>query len=181
MRLLPGAAHFQVDELPAYAPGGAGEHLYVRIEKENANTDDVAEALARAMGRPLRDVGYAGRKDRAAIARQWFSVRLGAEADLAKLAAPAAGRLAVLEVGRHRNKLRLGHLAGNRFRLGLGGSDAAALAALRDALAQLTLCGVENRFGAQRFGEGGANLALARAWGSGDAARAAALCVDPSG
>jgi len=181
MRLLPGAAHFQVTELPAYPPSGAGEHLYVRVEKENANSDDVAFALARATRRPARDVGYAGRKDRSAIARQWFSIRLAAEADLAKLAAPAGGRLAVLEVGRHRNKLRLGHLAGNRFRLGLAGGDAAALAALRAALDRLTQCGVENRFGAQRFGDRGANLAVARAWGSGDAARAAALCIDPAG
>jgi len=182
MRLLPGAAHFQVSELPAYLPGGAGEHLYALVEKENANTDDVAFALARATGRPARDVGYAGRKDRAAIARQWFSVRLGAEADLAKLAAPPGARLAVLEVGRHRNKLRLGHLAGNRFRLALAGAaDAVALDALRAELDRLTRCGVENRFGAQRFGEARTNLAVARAWASGDAARAAALCVDPAG
>jgi tRNA pseudouridine13 synthase len=182
MRLLPGAAHFQVTEIPAYPPSGAGEHLYVRIEKENANTDDVALALARACGRPARDVGYAGRKDRSAIARQWFSVRLGAEADLARLAAPAGARLVVLELGRHRNKLRLGHLAGNRFRLGLAGADRAeAVSELRAALERLTLHGVENRFGAQRFGQGAANLALARAWASGDAARAAALCVDPAG
>jgi tRNA pseudouridine13 synthase len=182
MRLLPGAAHFQVTELPAYAPEGAGEHLYVLVEKEGLDTDDVADALARATGRPARDVGYAGRKDRTAIARQWLSVRLGKEADLAKLSAPAGARLEVLEVGRHRNKLRLGHLDGNRFRLGLAGAgEGTAAADLREALARLTRFGVENRFGPQRFGSGGANLAVARAWASGDAARAAALCVDPSG
>ncbi|MFI5317402.1 MAG: tRNA pseudouridine(13) synthase TruD, partial [Myxococcota bacterium] len=121
MRLLPGAAHFQVTELPAYEPSGAGEHLYVLVEKEGVNSDDVGEALVRATGRERRDVGYAGRKDRAAIARQWFSVRLADETSLARLAAPAGGRIDVLQVARHRNKLRLGHLHGNRFRLGLAG------------------------------------------------------------
>src|SRR5215831_18665006 len=85
MRLLPGAVHFQVTELPAYAAEGAGEHLYVLVEKEGVNTDEVADALARALRRPARDVGWAGRKDRVAIARQWFSVRLGEETGLAKL------------------------------------------------------------------------------------------------
>jgi tRNA pseudouridine13 synthase len=182
MRLRLGAAHFVVDELPAYPPGGAGEHLYVRIEKEGLNTDDVAEALARAMRRSVREVGYAGRKDRAAIARQWFSVQLGDEAGLASLAAPGSGRIEVLEVSRHRNKLRLGHLRGNRFRLGLEGADEpGAAAALGAGLARLSQDGVANRFGPQRFGSGGVNVAIARAWAAGDVARAAALCVDPVG
>ena len=181
MRLLPGAAHFQVTELAAYEPCGAGEHLYVRVEKEGVNSDDVVEALLRATGRARSDVGYAGRKDRLAIARQWFSVRLGDEASLAKLSAPAGGRVEVLEVSRHRNKLRLGHLHGNRFRLGLSGAEGEAeLEELRESLERLARFGLENRFGAQRFGHGGANLAVARAWASGDPARAAALCVDPS-
>ncbi|MFI5317811.1 MAG: tRNA pseudouridine(13) synthase TruD, partial [Myxococcota bacterium] len=104
------------------------------------------------------------------------------ETSLARLAAPAGGRIDVLQVARHRNKLRLGHLHGNRFRLGLaGGSDSLALGALRESLERLSRSGVENRFGAQRFGIGGANLAVARAWASGDPARAAELCVDSSG
>ena len=183
MRLRAGAAHFRVEELPAYEPGGAGEHLYVLVEKEGLNTDDVAEALARATGRALREVGYAGRKDRIAIARQWFSVQLGEEAGLARLRAPGGGgRLEVLEVSRHRNKLRLGHLRGNRFRLGLEGADEPGAAArLAAALERLSLHGVANRFGEQRFGAGGVNLAIARAWAAGDVARAAAFCVDPAG
>src|SRR5258706_1226620 len=182
MRLLPGAAHFQVTELAAYEPDGAGEHLYVFVEKEGVNSDDVVDALLRATGRARRDVGYAGRKDRIAIARQWFSVRLAEEASLGKLSAPAGGRIEVLRVSRHRNKLRLGHLLGNRFRLGLeGAEDPAALAALQESLERLERVGVETRCGAQRFGHDGANLAVARAWANGEAARAAALCVDPSG
>jgi tRNA pseudouridine13 synthase len=181
MRLLPGAEHFRVTELPAYEPEGAGEHLFVEIEKEGLNSDDVLEALARATGRPRRDVGYAGRKDRTSVARQWFSVRLGEEKSLARLAAPSGGRLEVLAVSRHRNKLRLGHLEGNRFRLALGDIDASARARLCESLGRLAHAGIENRFGAQRFGAGGVNLEIARAWASGDAPRAAALCVDPGG
>ena len=120
MRLLPGPEHFRVEELPAYAPCGSGEHLYVWVEKEDLSSDEVAERLRALTNRPAVDVGYAGRKDRQAIARQWFSLRLADEAALADAGARLPrGRLAILGVARHRNKLRLGHLRGNRFALAL--------------------------------------------------------------
>lgn len=178
LRLLPGSTNFQVIEDPAYLPNGSGEHLYVDIEKEGLTTDQVAEALAKACGKKERDVGYAGRKDRHAITRQWFSVHFGDEAKLATLSERLPhGRVQVHGVSRHANKLRLGHLAGNRFVLGLGG-DATGLA---QRLTKLAHEGIRNRFGAQRFGVHGANLVVAKAWGAGDVETAVAHIVDPSG
>jgi len=179
-RLLPGAAHFVVIEDPAYAPTGEGEHLYVQIEKEGLNTDQVAEALAKACGKRAMDVGYAGRKDRHAVAQQWFSIHFGDEAQLAGLGEHLRGdgRATVLAVSRHRNKLRLGHLAGNRFRLGIADADPALVGA---GLDRLVRDGIRHRFGPQRFGVGGATLRLACAWGPGDLGAAVAAIVDPTG
>ncbi len=178
-RLRAGCAHFRVDEIPAYAPCGTGEHLYVRIEKEDLTTDVVVAAVARACGVPRHAVGAAGRKDRRGITRQWLSVHGGDPARLTDLRLPAGGRVEVLEVARHRNKLRTGHLLGNRFALGIDGvADPAGLAARLTALAH---AGIRNRFGGQRFGVHGAGLAAALAWGRGDAAAAVALAVDPTG
>jgi tRNA pseudouridine13 synthase len=180
VRLLPGASHFRVEELPAYAPSGSGEHLYVFVEKEDLSSDEAAERLRAAMGRPAVDVGYAGRKDRHGVTRQWLSVRLGDEAKLADLGARLPrGRLRVLEVARDRNKLRPGHLLGNRFELGLDVSGEAA--ELEKRLADLARDGVLNRFGAQRFGIGGSSVAAARALGRGDVAAAIEILIDPSG
>jgi tRNA pseudouridine13 synthase len=177
-RLLPGSGHFQVVEEPAYLPAGTGEHLYVDIEKEGLTTDQVAEALAKACGKRERDVGYAGRKDRHAVTRQWFSVHFGDEAGLATLAERLPnGRVLVHGVSRHANKLRIGHLASNRFVLGLGG-DTGGLDA---GLAELARTGIRNLYGSQRFGIHGATLALARAWGAGDHQGAVARCIDPTG
>ena len=168
VRLRPGAAHFRVVELPAYEPCGAGEHLYVEVEKENLTTEALASALARACGRRPRDVGYAGRKDRHAVARQWFSVHFGREEALARVELPRGARLEVLRASRHRNKLRPGHLRGNRFDLGLSGLDGEPAArAFRARIAERLERGVPNRFGAQRFGSGGENLRVARAWAEG--------------
>jgi tRNA pseudouridine13 synthase len=179
-RLLPGAQNFHVVEEPAYAPSGSGEHLYVEIEKEGLTSDEVAVALARACGVKAMDVGFAGRKDRHAITRQWLSVRGGKDEHLAALKGVfAKGRLDVLQVSRHGNKIRVGHLRGNHFRLGLG--DVADPTQLQAALDALARHGVANRFGPQRFGFGGVNRLIASAWGAGDHAAAVALIVDPSG
>ncbi len=175
--LLAGAANFVVTEDPAYEPVGDGEHLYLELEKEGVTTDAVAEALAKACGKRPSDVGYAGRKDRHAIARQWFSVHFGDEARLANLAEHLRhGRVAVLRTSRHRNKIRLGHLAGNRFRLRLGGTS--DWEPVRGALARLAHEGIRNRFGIQRFGRNQATLRCARTWGAGDWRAAVAAIID---
>jgi tRNA pseudouridine13 synthase len=172
-----------VIEEPSYAPSGSGEHLYVEIEKEGLTTEAVVELMSRSLGCRRMDIGFAGRKDRHAITRQWFSILAGDESRLAQLPGLAGrGRIAVLNVGRHGNKLRLGHLSGNRFRLAIGGlGDPAELERVSAALARLAHEGIRNRFGEQRFGIGGSTLATAKAWGAGDLAGAVARIIDPSG
>jgi tRNA pseudouridine13 synthase len=73
----------------------------------------------------------------------------------------------LLEASRHDNKLRTGHLAGNRFAIRLVGAEVevALLTARAEALCSaLTQTGLLNFFGAQRFGIGGQNLARALSW-----------------
>lgn len=166
-RLLPGAEHFIVREDPAYEPTGSGEHLYLHLEKEGHTTDTLALALAKVFRVKTHSVGYAGRKDRHAITRQWFSVHTPADLEESRLQdlLPPGGRCTVLAVSRHRNKLRLGHLRGNRFDLGivgLGEDD------LRRRCADLHHHGLINRFGAQRFGHGQATLRMVFPWDQGD-------------
>ena len=44
----PELEDFLVDELPAYAPSGSGDHWYVLVKKRGMNTRDAALAIARA-------------------------------------------------------------------------------------------------------------------------------------
>lgn len=175
--LLPGAEHFRVDELPAYEPSGSGEHLYVLVEKRGATSDQLIGALARACGRKRRDVGSAGRKDRHAITTQWFSIHFGDPAGLEELddLLPEAASARVLQVERHGNKLRTGHLRGNRFSLAIDAGDSDLTA----AIASVQQHGLINRFGVQRFGLDGANLRIARALGRGEDAEALRWLIDP--
>lgn len=150
---------FRVEELPAYRPSGEGEHLYVRFEKTGLGTPEAVRRIAVALGVEPRDAGYAGLKDTHAVTTQWASF---AGADPDDLRAPIEG-VRVLETGRHGNKLRTGHLEGNRFVLTLVGSPE-TLEPARGTLAILAARGVPNYFGEQRFGRGGQNIEAARRW-----------------
>jgi tRNA pseudouridine13 synthase len=145
---------FRVDEIPLYPASGAGGHTFVRVEKRLLTTEQVARALARAAGVRPRDVGYAGRKDRVAVATQWLSVP-GLEPERAS--AIEREGLRVLETRRHPHKLRTGQLRANRFAVAVRGADSAALEAAEARLAVLLRVGMPNRFGAQRFGRDGGN------------------------
>ncbi|MFG6446788.1 tRNA pseudouridine(13) synthase TruD [Roseateles sp. BYS180W] len=152
---------FVVTELPLQLPSGEGEHIWLDIEKNGANTAFVAQQLAEAAGVQERDVGYAGLKDRYAITRQWFSIYFpkGDTPDLTQLQHP---EFKVLGQSRHVKKLRPGDLQGNRFRIVLRdvAGDRAAIEANLQAIAAQ---GVPNYFGAQRFGFEGGNVEQGRA------------------
>jgi tRNA pseudouridine13 synthase len=149
---------FLVEEVPAYLPSGAGEHLYLWIEKRGLSTSEAVKTIARALGVSDRDVGYAGQKDRKAITRQWISVHT-------KSAAPTSDdpNLQILEASRHGNKLRLGHTKGNRFTLTVRGTAPDAAARAQATLAHLAAHGLANFYGVQRFGRKGDNAALGAA------------------
>lgn len=148
---------FRVDEVPAYLPSGAGSHLYLRVEKRGRTTRDVVRELSRALGVAERDAGYAGLKDRDAVTTQWLSFPIASDPETSSL--EAAG-LRVLEVSRHANKLRPGHVRANRFSLAVRGGDLARARAAAEALAAR---GLPNFFGPQRFGVEGRNAAVGRA------------------
>ncbi len=155
------AADFVVEERLGFEPDGGAAHFLVRVEKENANTLHVARALAASIGRPLEEIGFAGMKDRRAIARQWFSVPAikGSEPTVEL----AGDGFHVLAVYPHSRKLRRGALAANRFciRVRELAGDAELLAA---RFALIGANGFPNYFGAQRFGVDCANLVRVQHW-----------------
>jgi tRNA pseudouridine13 synthase len=150
---------FVVEEDLGFGPAGQGQHLLVKVRKRNANTQWVARELAKIAGCRPFEVGFAGLKDRHAIAVQWFSVpRPRTEVNWL---AVRGEDFAVLEAHPHNRKLPRGALAGNRFSVRIrapDGDGAHLSAALAPRLAEIARRGVPNYFGPQRFGRDGANL-----------------------
>ena len=146
---------FQVEELPLYAPAGEGGHTFVRIEKRLRTTEEVVRDLARAAGVRSAEVGYAGRKDRMAIATQWLSVPGLDPSDALAISLPG---VRILEAALHPHKLRTGQLRANRFSCLLRDLEDARCDLVRARLGDAEERGLPNRFGAQRFGRNGDNV-----------------------
>lgn len=151
-------ADFVVEEVPAYLPCGEGQHIYLWVEKRDCSGGDLIRRLAAVLGIDPGDVGYAGTKDRRAIARQWISVPERCERTLQAITELEGIR--ILAKTRHKNKLRLGHLRGNRFWILLRGADPNLARPLAETASILEKTGFPNFYGVQRFGEKGESILL---------------------
>jgi len=140
---------FLVEEIPAYQLSGQGEHCYAVIEKRGITTLEALRRIAKALGVQERDIGYAGMKDAVGVTRQSVSIPRVAPETVLSLQIPG---IKVLSALLHGNKLRLGHLRGNRFEIRVRGVAAGAAGNAKAALKILAVRGVPNRFGSQRYG-----------------------------
>lgn len=167
-------ADFVVEEIPAYQPCGDGEHLFLWIEKTNFPADELGRHLATALGIAPRELGTAGLKDTHAVTRQFVSVPRRVES---RLHAIDTEGIRLLNATPHQNKLRTGHLRGNRFQVlvrdvvgwsaagGLpdqkaDGQECPSYNAALTIAERLRQTGVPNYYGSQRFGNKNSTLKL---------------------
>ncbi len=152
---------FIVDEQIGFSPDGEGNHAWLHIRKRNTNTEWLARELASLADVPIREVGYAGLKDRHALTSQYFTVNLSGknEPDWSQL---VSENITVLEVDRHGRKLKRGSLRENHFVLTLRDLQGEC-GDLEQRLQRIAADGVPNYFGEQRFGHDFGNLAMAAA------------------
>jgi tRNA pseudouridine13 synthase len=148
---------FVVEEVPAYTPSGEGEHTFFAIEKRGVPTMAVVRDVAQQLDVPARDIGTAGWKDAGAIAQQTLSVL---HVPPEKIMALELRQARVLWAKRHTNKLRTGHLRGNRFTIRIRDVHADATARSHTILETLKQRGVPNGYGRQRFGNHGDNAEI---------------------
>jgi tRNA pseudouridine13 synthase len=156
---------FVVDEVPLYEFSGRGTHTYFCVEKAGLSTVGAAQDIARALGMQARDVGFAGLKDARAVTRQWFSIE---HLEPERLRALDIPRIRILDITRHTNKLKQGHLKENRFQIRVRETHTHRAGELRAGLERLAEHGVPNYFGRQRFGGRGDTWVLGRAILKGD-------------
>ncbi len=151
---------FQVFEDLGFEPDGSGEHVLLQIQKRDANTEWVSRKLAKFAEVPVRDISYAGLKDRFAITTQWFSVRLAGKVN-PDWDAFSDDETRVLQWGLHERKLKRGSLKNNHFTVVLRELQGDKVE-LEQRLQQISENGVPNYFTEQRFGRDGQNIKMAR-------------------
>lgn len=157
--------HFIVEEVPLYDPIGEGQHLYVNLTKEELTTREVQRRLAMIFHLPTSEISFAGMKDKHARTTQTFSLNVGYVDE--QFVADAPERIQtqlpvqVHWAKLHRNKLKIGHLLGNRFTIVISDLAMPVDAALVQAQAvidSIKARGVPNYYGPQRLGQQGSNV-----------------------
>ena len=147
---------FIVDEELSFTPDGEGENIFLRIEKRGLNTEQVAKQLARFSNVKLMDVGYAGLKDKNAVTRQWFSIRIPGKTEL-DWSSLNNEQINIIEINRNRKKLRRGVIKQNRFEIIVQEFNG-DFAELETVAKSISVNGVPNYFGDQRFGNNCGNI-----------------------
>ena len=119
---------FVVEEIPLYEPLGTGKHLYVNITKKGETTKEIVGKIRSAFNLNETDIGVAGLKDKFSVSTQTLSIsldRIKVSDEEIKEKINTITR--VNWVKRHNNKLRPGHLIGNRFKILIRGVDKDAM------------------------------------------------------
>ncbi len=145
MKLKESPEDFLVEEIPI--DFSDGEYLIVRVKKRLLNTEDAAQILARRLGLPRKNIGYAGAKDKVAVTTQYFSLK-GVSQE--KISDFFHEQIDIEVIGNYNQPLSLGDLLGNRFII--------VVRELKKPLAKKEK--IKNYFGEQRFGEN--NVAVGR-------------------
>ena len=156
-RIKQSPEDFEVEEIPAYEPSGQGDFLYLWIEKRDMGAEYFLRQVAQRLEINPGDVGSAGMKDRHAVTRQMISVPASVESRVKQIEGDG---IRILGVHRHSNKLRSGHLRGNRFRILVRDVSPNASEMLTPLVDRIRRLGLPNFYGPQRFGRDGETAQL---------------------
>jgi tRNA pseudouridine13 synthase len=145
---------FTVEEIPLYTFSGEGEHLVLKVRKKELTTWEMLDIISGYIGIRRRDIGYAGLKDKHAMTIQYISLPVKFSEELDSF---THDKIKILETTRHNNKIRVGHLKGNRFHIRMKKVLGVQKDKLDSVLGWIKANGVPNYFGGQRFGTDGNN------------------------
>ena len=151
----PTSRDFIVDEIPLYEFTGEGEHLILHVRKKDMTTWEMVSAIAKYCKIKQRDIGYAGLKDKNAMTMQYISLLAKDNEEILKTF--NHDKIKILGTYRHNNKIRVGHLKGNHFKVRLKKVLGVQKDKLDSVLKWVKANGVPNYFGTQRFGNQGDN------------------------
>ncbi|MDD2382640.1 MAG: tRNA pseudouridine(13) synthase TruD [Sulfurospirillaceae bacterium] len=148
------SSDFVVNEIPLYPFSGEGEHLVLHVRKKDLTTWDMVQYISEVTGAKVRDIGYAGLKDKDGMTTQYISLHKSFEPKLANF---SHEKIKILDKIYHNNKIRTGHLKGNRFFIRLKKVNPVDAMKLKNGLKKIKEEGFPNFFGYQRFGITGKN------------------------
>ncbi len=151
---------FVVEEVPLYEFSGEGEHLILKVRKKGLTTWDMLKIFSERVGIKLKDIGYAGLKDKNALTYQYISVHKKFQKEIESFEHEL---IKIIDITRHKNKIKIGHLKGNRFFIRLKKVMPIEAKKIENVALTLQKVGMPNYFGYQRFGNDEKNYILGEA------------------
>lgn len=152
--------NFIVEEIPLYEFCGSGEHIILKVRKKGLSTSEMLNIFSKILGVRRADIGYAGLKDKNALSIQYISIHKKFENKVANF---SAENIKILDSTYHTNKLKLGHLRGNKFYICVKKLDKINATKIQEICKIIAQNGMPNYFGMQRFGKNGDNFTQGRA------------------
>ena len=147
--------NFIVEEIPLYPFAHTGEWLMLKVRKKNVTTPEMIKRIASHLNISKNQIGYAGLKDKDGLTIQWISVPRKYRDEVNSF---SDREVKILEQDLHRNKLKIGHLKGNKFFVRLKKVNPTTAKILFSLLKDVKEFGIPNFFGEQRFGKFGNNF-----------------------
>jgi len=149
------ADDFKVVEQLGFDFTGAGEHLFLYIQKTGLTTHELINLIADELSVPARQIGYSGLKDKQAVTRQWISVQLPGCKQIPDIT--ETDQFQILQTHWHDKKLRVGVHKSNQFDITVR-NITGDVTGLTSSVENLKRYGFANYFGEQRFGAKGDNV-----------------------
>lgn len=127
-----------------------GSFLILKIKKTNCDTWELIDRLAKFLGIYSNEIGYAGLKDKRATTTQYISIpkKYSKEIKLFR-----NKKIEILETFLHNEKLNIGDLEGNRFKINLHNVEISDVNHIQKIIKIISKRGIPNYFGYQRFGK----------------------------
>ncbi|MGX2971672.1 tRNA pseudouridine(13) synthase TruD [Helicobacter sp. T3_23-1059] len=155
---------FVVNEIPLYDFSGNGEHQILQIRKKGLSTFELVKILSTHFACPSKSIGYAGLKDKNATTTQYLSIPKiylkNKNIESSFEAISKKHEIKLISTTLHNNKIKLGHLKGNRFFVRLKKVTPINAKKIQSSLKIMEQSGFANFFGFQRFGINGENYKL---------------------
>ncbi len=128
----------------------SGSFLVLKICKTNCDTWELIDRLAKFLNVFSNEIGYAGLKDKRATTTQYISIpkKYAKEIKLFK-----NKKIEILDTFLHNEKLNIGDLEGNRFKINLYNVETTDMNHIQKIIKIISRDGMPNYFGYQRFGK----------------------------
>ena len=141
---------FIVVELPSREKNGSGSHLYFTLRKRNWNTLDAVKQIAQILHINLKNMGFAGSKDKIAVTEQLISCMGRSKEQIVGLRIVG---ISLEYYGAGNEPINLGDFEGNFFEIVVRNLDENFKA---NSIEQINYC--ENYFDEQRFSSGNVEI-----------------------